>query len=148
MEILGHIFYFFGLLIFLINIQSIPKLFEYIKIREWFKSYKKVTKKIPTDKDFKKGEFDKYNNYNGIISLNFFWLFLGILSNSWKIFLIVLLISILIDSIVYVVGEFNTLSKLLSVMKIIFITSSVIVLTINHFHLHLDLFSLLVGFFS
>jgi hypothetical protein len=144
---LGHLFYFIGLIVFLVNIQFLYDLFDYIRIKEWSVSFKKITNKTPTDKDFKRGDLEKYKKLSGVIGLNFFWVFFGILSSNWKIFLIILVTSSLIDFLIHTIGQFKTLSKLIFIFKMTLITLSILILTINHFHLHLDLFELLCRFF-
>jgi hypothetical protein len=143
--LLGHFFYFCGLIIFLVNIHFIYEIFDYIRIKEWFFSFKKVTNKIPTDKDFKRGDLEKYKNLNGVVSTNLLWLFFGILSGNWKIFLLILSISLIVDGFVYLIGQFKLISKLIFLLKTILISASILILTINHFHLHMDLYQLLSG---
>lgn len=140
---LGHLFYFIGLIVFLVNIQFLYELFDYIRIKEWFVSFKKITNKTPTSKDFKKGDLDKFKKLSGVIGLNFFWIFFGILSSNWKIFLAILIISSLMDLLIHTIGQFKSISKLILIFKTLATTLSILILTINHFHLHLDLFELL-----
>jgi hypothetical protein len=144
---LGHLFYFIGLIVFLVNIQFLYELFDYIRIKEWFVSFKKITNKTPTSKDFKKGDLDKFKKLSGVIGLNFFWIFFGILSSNWKIFLAILIISSLMDLLIHTIGQFKSISKLILIFKTLVTTLSILILTINHFHLHLDLFELLCRFF-
>jgi hypothetical protein len=54
---IGDFFYFFGLIVFILDLNLLFEFFEYIKLKEWAESFKKVTKKEPIEKDFKKGNF-------------------------------------------------------------------------------------------
>jgi hypothetical protein len=145
---MGHAFYFFGLIVFLTNLNFLYKFFDYMKIREWFISFQKITKKFPTDKDFKKGDYEKYKKFNGVEALNFLWIFFGVLTQSWKIFLLLISFNITISLIINIIGQFRLISKITLFIKFIVISLSIIILTINHFHLHLDLFSLLLRCFG
>jgi hypothetical protein len=142
----GHLFYFLGLIIFITNLNLIFEFFDYIKLKEWVHSFKKVTKREPLEKDFKKGDYEKHRKYAGIIGLYLIWLFVGFISDSWKVFMILLLFVRLIDLICYLIGEFKMFCKLLNLSKLILLTISILILCINHFHLHLDLYQLLLGF--
>jgi hypothetical protein len=144
---MGHLFYFFGLIVFLTNINFLLEVFEYLRIKEWFNSFEKVTKKKPTVKDFKKGDLENYKKFNSVLAINSFWLFFGILSSSWKIFILLLIFNFLNGVLIKIIGEFRLISKILFLMKAIIITLSILILTINHFHLHLDLFGLLFRVF-
>jgi hypothetical protein len=143
--IIGHFYYFIGLLIFLTNINFIYEIFNFLRIREWLISYQKITNRNPSDKDFRKGDLQKYKKLGGVVNLNLLWLFFGLLSASWKIFMIILLFSYLLDFLIYMIGQFKNLSKLIFLLKIVTITILIFILAINHFHLHLDLFRLLLS---
>ena len=142
---IGDFFYFFGLIVFILDLNLLFEFFEYIKLKEWVESFKKVTKKEPIEKDFKKGNYDRFRKYTGIIGINLIWLFLGIISDSWKIFMVVLLFTRIVDFICHLIGEYKLFSKLINLLKLSILTISVLILCLNHFHLHLDLFKLLSG---
>ena len=144
---IGHFFYFCGLKVFLSNLNFIYHFFDYIRVKEWSISFQKVTKRFPSDKDFKRGDFEKFKKYSGVVALNFFWLFFGILSSSWKIYLVLLSLHLFINLIIRAIGEFKMFSKYLLLIKILIINLSILVLTINHFHLHLNLFQILLNIF-
>jgi hypothetical protein len=146
--IMGHLYYFFGLVVFLTNLSFLMEFFNYLKIKEWHKSFEKVTKKIPNDKDFKKGDLEKFKKFNGVIGINFLWIFFGIMSESWKIFLLILSFNLIINLLTHIIGEFKMFSKIINFIKIIVISATILILCLNHFHLHLDLFKLLGDFLS
>jgi hypothetical protein len=142
---MSHIFYFVGLLIFLMNFFYLFDYFEFIRIKEWLWSYKKVTLKDPSESDFKRGDAEKYRKFNGIIILNFLWIFFGLLTGSWKFFGIILILNLIVNLIQRLIGSFRFISKILQFLIFNITCGMEILLVINHFHLHLDLFSLLVG---
>jgi hypothetical protein len=145
---MGDIFYFFGLILFLSNLNLISNFFTYIRIKQWFLSFKKITKKEPKNSDFKRGEQKIFNNMNGLFLSNFFWIFFGLLTNSWKIFTILLIISLIINLTCKLIGEFTLFSKVVQFLKLVLIAASISILTINHFHLHSDLFRLFFPFLT
>ena len=138
---MGHFYYFIGLFVFLGNLNLLINYFDFMRIKEWFKSFYKVTKKYPSNSDFKKGELDKYKRYNGFSGLNFIWFFLGLVTPSWKLFLFLNLLNAMIEVLCNLIGEFKLFSKILGALKLTFMTLMILLLVINHFHLHMDLFS-------
>jgi len=143
---MGHLYYFLGLIVLLANFNFLVEFFNYLKIKEWFKSFEKVTKKIPNDKDFKKGDLEKFKKFNGVVGLNFLWLFFGVMSGSWKIFLLILSFNLIIDFLIHSIGEFKMFSKIINFIRTSITTISILILCLNHFHLHLDLYKLLTTF--
>jgi hypothetical protein len=145
---MSHFFYFFGLLIFLMNLRLITRFFNFLKLKEWSNSFQKITKKLPTIKDFRKGDFDKFKKYDALITLNLFWLFLGLITENWKIFGILLIYHILTEFIINIIGEFKIISKFLSLKKFIILTVLVFVLVMNHFHWQQNLYNLFSLWFT
>ena len=144
---LGHIFYFLGLFLFLGNIILISNFFKTFKAKEWAFKFKKVTSKDPNKKDFQNKDYEYYSYYSAIGILNFFWMFFGILGNNWYIFLFIILINLIINFICKKIGEFNITSKILQLVRNITISMTIGFLVINHFHLHLNIWNLLVSRF-
>jgi|688.fasta_scaffold536072_3 hypothetical protein len=145
---MGHLFYIFGLFVFLANLNYISNFFDFIKIKEWTESFKKIAKRNPTEKDYKKEKLEKYRKFSGIEKGNSVWIFFGLLTSSWKIFLILLGFIGLMDLIIKISGEFRVISKYLTILKMSLLSISTLILILNHFHLHEDLFRHLVGFLS
>lgn len=140
---MGHIFYFFGLILVISNLNLLAKFFSFLKTKEWMESFKKITKKEPDVKDFKKSnDLETYKSLNGVLMMNTIWLIIGILTKSWKIFLCLILLNYLVNILTHTVGQYKFVSKVLQFSKNLILTIFIGLLTINHFHLHLDLFSL------
>lgn len=140
---LGELYYFFMLILIIFNILFIANFFKYTKIAEWYHTFKKVTGKEPKKEDFKENEFELINFLNCVIIFNFTWIFFGILSKSWIIYLLLLgllFVMFLIQSVFSVIfGKFSFFSKITNLIFWIFLTSVLVLLTINHHHLHLEL---------
>jgi hypothetical protein len=140
---LGQVYYFFTLILIIFNILLIANFFTYYKVVEWYHAFKKVTGKEPKKEDFKEKDFELTSFLNLVIIFNFTWIFLGILSKSWIIYLLLLGASFsnfLIQKILALIFiRFSVVSKILNFLFMIFLTVVLVILTINHFHLHLEL---------
>ena len=147
MVFLSHCYYFFGLLIFLANLGILFKLSKILKTQSWALSFQKVTKKRPEKKDLPDGEFQDYSNYNSVLILDFFWIFIGLITVNWKAFLLLLAAIFVVNLVLSFTNNFKPLNTLLNYTKILFITSSILIIVINHFHLHLDLFKTIQDYF-
>ncbi len=145
---MGHVFYFLGLFVFLANMNYLINFFDFIKIKEWIDSFKKITNRDPTEKDYNKSKFEKFKKFGGVEKGNLIWLFFGLITASWKIFIILISIGILLDGLIRIIGEFKMSSKFITIAKMMIFSTSTLILILNHFHLHMDLFSLLCGFFG
>lgn len=141
---MGHLFYFFGLILVISNMNLLAKFFSFLKTKEWMESFKKITKKEPDVKDFKKtDDLQRFNSLNGVLILNVLWLIIGILSKSWKVFLLLLILNYTINLLTHFFGQYKMVSKIIQFCKVLILTIFIALLTINHFHLHLDLFRIL-----
>jgi hypothetical protein len=141
---LGHLFYFIGLFIYLIDILIITRYFKFLKIKEWVFTFNKVTSKQPLKSEFKDKEFDMFFTYNTSTLFTFLWIFFGLLTKSWPIFSILLIMNISINYITQLIGQFSMISKIIQFIKMFIVTLSVGLLVINHFHLHLDLWKFIL----
>jgi hypothetical protein len=140
---LGHIFYFFGLFIALMSLSNLLNYFKYVKVRKWSETFKKVTNRPPIITDFRnKDEYNTFITYPIFLLLQMIWFIFGLISNSWYVFLTIIVLNILIS-------YFNRLISVLFIEKItgfifnIIKLVIVLLLTINHFHLHYDWIELL-----
>jgi len=141
---MGHIFYFTGLLVLLTNIQFLYEFFSYIKIKEWFEKSKKFTNTFHSTNRFKKVDILNYKKFQGVRTLNYLWSIFGILTPTWKVFLIIILFNFLSELLIKYIGEFKLISKIIFVLKSTVVCNLFLITIINHFHLHLDLFDLLL----
>lgn len=137
---LSHIFYFFGLIIFILTINRIFEYFKFIETKEWIAAFKKVTKRYPLKSDFR-----NLNDHKLFISLSYLsvvetiWIILGLLTPNWIIFLLLFLLGFLVKQIL----EFSpfTIQKIVGLFFTIIKSLTIIVLVLNHFHFHENLVS-------
>ena len=137
---LGDIYYFIGLIIFLADLGLIMKFSKIQKSKKWVEAFFKVTKRRPNKQDMGTETFQELNSSNLILTLNFLWIFFGLITKSWKFFLFVLFINLLLNAIINKVQNIKSLSTLIGYIKMILLTFIILLLVINHFHLHKDLF--------
>lgn len=135
---LGHIFYFFGLFIALMSLSNLLNYFKYLKVRKWSETFKKITNRPPIITDFRnKDEYSTFVTYPIFLVLQMIWFLFGLVSNSWYVFFTMIVINTLLS-------YFNKSVNILFIEKITGFTFSliklvvVLLLTINHFHLHYD----------
>ena len=136
---MGNFYYFIGLIIFLANIGLLSKFKRIAKIKEWSSAFTKVAKKKPTKSDFKDKEYEELAAANSILAINFFWLFFGLITKSWIIFLVLLSFNFITNLILKIFKEFSLLSIMINFCKMVIINISIGILVINHYHLHLNL---------
>ena len=143
---LSQIFYFFGLIIFILSVSRIFQYFKLIEIKEWLLAFKKVTQKEPVKTDFRTTK--DYNLFVSFGCLSIFetlWIILGFMSSNWLIFLALFLSGFILKQI----SDFTSFT-IQKVVGLIFTTTKSLVfliLVINHFHLHQDLVTLIVNWF-
>jgi hypothetical protein len=137
---LGHLFYFFGLFILMSIIHQVVTYRKFVNVSDFIKTFKKVTGKPPGKTDYKdKGDFSFMSGYVCMMLLEFFWYFIGILSGNWTVFLGILSVNILYNKLSRVLPNF--LKLIFGVIVLTFKASLVLFLVINHFHLHLDIYT-------
>lgn len=140
----AHLFYFVGLWIFLLNLILTTNIIKFLKIQEWVVKFNKISGRFPVKMDFKENDFEYFLFTNSVVLLTFFWLFCGLISNSWPISLFLILFNVLLASLSKLTG-FNILSLIINTIKNVVSTSLIGFLVFNHYHLHLDIIKLLFG---
>lgn len=134
MIILNHLFWFFGIINF---ISLFGYIFNFKKTNyaiEWYYRYNEVLGRKPKKHEFRnKEDYDIYVN-RGILSLyEIIWIIFGLLTNYWFVFLIILIISLMINF-----GldkwRFTFIDNSIRFVFIISKCVSYIFLIINHFH--------------
>jgi hypothetical protein len=139
MVFIGHIFYFIGLLVFIMNLNNLLNSRKLSSLIEWSISFNKVTKKIVSKDDLPENDFKLVQNYSNSMVITFAWMILGLITNSWLIFLSLISINFLMNFI-----RNNTPFKFIQFFIMCFINVLVIGFTfINHFHLHIDVYKFL-----
>lgn len=147
MVVFGHIYYFLGLLLFLANLGIILKLNKILKTQNWVQSFLKVTNKKPNKKDMPEGEYQDFVSFNSVMIANFLWIFFGLISQSWKMFLLTLSIIFVINLLLGIFGKFKLITNILNFTKVSVITIAIALLVINHFHIHIDMYETIKGQF-
>ena len=142
MVLLGHSFYFIGLLLFLANLGILLKLRKVLKTQNWATAFLKVTNKRPEKKDMDQTDYQDFMNFNSVMLLNFFWIFFGVITDSWKFFLLLLSTLLVLNLFINLFSRIKFLLKSLNFIKVLILTFSIGLLVINHFHLHLNLYDL------
>lgn len=142
---MGDLFYFFGLLIFLVNLSLIHKTFKFHKINHRSQTFMKVTGKAPKKEDFESDEWIIFNSILVIQIITTLWIFLGLLTQSWKIYLLLIIVLLPINWSIRKFGSQNLINKFLMMIKASTLTFIPLLMTLNHFHMHLDIWKLLFG---
>jgi hypothetical protein len=133
---LGHIYYTLGLIPLLMTLAIIIKLRDYNRVKEWYSKFEKVTGGKPKQEDFRStDEYSIYTGVSGIMILDFIWIILGLLTQSWYIFLFILSFTIVLNIIKKAIS-LDIISRLTTAIIIITKFSVYLYLIINHFHLH------------
>ena len=142
---MGNFFYFIGSILFLMNIGVLTQYLAFSKSSEWIFKFQKVTKRKPNNGELSEKGLGNFDHVYLILTLTFFWIFFGIMTKSWIIFIILLFFNIIINLTIKHIGRFNTLSKILEFFKILISTLIIGLLVINHFHLHIDLYKVILN---
>lgn len=137
---LGDIYYFIGLLIFLADLGLIIKFSKIQKSKKWVDAFFKVTKRRPNKQDMGNETFQELNSSNLILTISFLWIFFGLITKSWKFFLIILLLNLFLNLLINKLQNLKSLSAFIGYIKMFLLTFVILLLVINHFHLHQDLF--------
>ena len=132
---MGDIFYTIGLFLALGNFFNLLKITKINKTNDWIKKYTKVTGKSPLKSDFKNDNYQWYISWSFSSVLTFFWMCLGILTNSWIIFILLIFSNLLLTRI-NKISQTNSINTFIEFVKISVNTIVIFYLVINHFHLH------------
>lgn len=144
---MGHLFYFVGLIVVLFNIFNISKYKRIFELREWMIKFKEVTGRNPVATDYrKKDDKDILIAWSMSIILTSFWVFFGLLTKSWYVFLFMILVNTTINLATKLIGEFNMFAFTIHFAKNVLILFLIMFLILNHFHLHLDIWNLIKSY--
>ena len=94
---LGDIYYFLGLLLFLVDLGLLMKYSKIQKTKNWVDAFLKVTKRKPNKDDMKSEDFQELNSFNSVLTFDFLWIFFGLITNSWKFFLLLLVVNFILN---------------------------------------------------
>lgn len=140
---MGHLFYFFGLIVVLLNIFIISKFKRIFELKEWMIKFKSVTGRNPVATDYRKND-DKetLTTWSVSVIITSLWIFFGLLTKSWYVYLSILIFNTVLNLLGKSLGEFSKITFVMSFMKSLITLSIVIFLTMNHFHLHWNIWQM------
>ena len=140
---IGHIYYAIGLLVAFSILSIILRFRKIYSTKEWIEKYEKVTGKKPIRKDYRSREEYSASETSSILSsIELMWIIGGFITNSWYVFGSLLVISFLLNLIIKPI-KFTFFHKYISLSFLILKFSVYLYLIINHFHLHLDTWSII-----
>jgi len=135
---IGHIFYFIGIFVMILSIYNIINYFKYARIKKWANTFKKVTGKTPNIPQYpSKEDHDTFISYPIISYIQTIWFLLGLVSNSWYLFLTLILTNVLFSFLLRKINIHfieNFVSYIFNIIKFFLILATII----NHFHIHYD----------
>jgi hypothetical protein len=140
---IGHIYYTIGLLVAFSVLSIILRFKKIYYTKEWAEKYLKVTGKKPNKSDYRdKEEYSISESFDILQLMELMWVIGGLITSSWYVFGSLLIISLLLNYILKPI-KFTLFHKfsLLSFLIIKFVVY--LYLIINHFHLHLDTWSII-----
>jgi hypothetical protein len=144
----GNIYYFFGLILFLIDLGLLMNFFKIQKTRNWIDSFFKVTKRKPNESEIKIDEYQRVNSFQQTFAFNFLWIFFGLISKNWKFFLVILFLNFFLNIISKATVSQKKIYSTVEFVKFFIVTFSIGFSVINHFHLHLDIIKMLFDYLS
>lgn len=128
------------------SLAILLKLRDYNKVKEWYIKFEEITKSKPKKTDFRSiDEYGIYAGVSGIMAIDFIWITLGLLTQSWYVFLAMLAMSLILNFIKNRIN-LNPVSTIITSIILITKFSVYLYLTINHFHLHYDTWTLIKGY--
>lgn len=143
---LGHIYYTIGLIPLLMSLAVLIKLRDYNRVKEWASKFEEITKSKPKKTDFRSTEeYSIYTGVSGVLAVDFIWCVLGLLTQSWYVFLSILTISLVLNFVKRSIN-LNPISTIITSIILITKFSVYLYLIINHFHLHYDTWQVVKGY--
>lgn len=141
---MGDIYYFLGFLLTFLNLKIFPELTKIIKTKNWMEAFHKVAKRKPNKSEINNENLKKYHKYEFLIKMNFIWICIGFLSKSWAMFSLLILINFILYKTQILINN-KIIFGLIDYIKFSIITLFIAFMVVNHFHLHIDLFKLLIN---
>ena len=135
---LANFYYFIGLFILICTFSNLINFFKFSKIRHWISTYQKVTNKDVSRKDFRTiEEYNIFTIYSIFTICEFIWFLIGLVSNSWYVFLSLIFLSFttrILSNLLKHNFVYNTLGFSIQFIKFL----AILILILNHFHFHID----------
>lgn len=145
---LENLFYIVGLVVILSVLNIISKFKSIYSVREWEQKYKKVVGKIPVRSDYRsKSEYNLSRKMGILYLFEITWIIIGILTHNWYLFLGLIIFSFIFGMILKPF-RYTLVFKILSVLFLIIRLLLYTYLVINHFHLHIDTYEVILQHFN
>ncbi len=139
---IGHLFYTFGLFLFFLTLTKTLSYFKLMDVREWVIKFKEKVKRIPVKSDYRSlQDYNMLLTFGLVIVLETIWFIVGLLTSNWKIFGMVIIVNAL--SKILIVKLPFPVQKVLGLVLSFTRCVLILILVINHFHLHYDLLNLI-----
>lgn len=137
------IYYLIGVLVAILNIGCLYKHKKVFDVTEWIFKFKEITGKNPTTQDFRDGNsYVVLLTWSITVILTVFWLFVGLFSRNWPLFLAIMGFNVILNRLLRKI-KYNSVKRYVLVLKSLVITSFIVFMIINHFHLKKDLINLI-----
>ena len=129
-----------GIICLMLNISTLNNFNRLQRISEWIDVFQKKEGRKPSKEDFNEEDFKLFGQYSLQILIYVLWVFVGLLSNSWIIYL-VLITQLSISSYIFkLIGPYKRLSKHIKFINLFIGTLVLLFLIINHFQLHINIY--------
>lgn len=142
-----HLFYFGGLLFLIYEIYFLFNVVEKVNNVKEYKEYNKENKGIKYDdmpEDIKSGVLEVT-----MIGVPYvFWLFVGLLSSQWVLFLLLLIFSFAIVTPLRKLVGFSPIRYVLTTIDTLVCIAVITFIIINKYHLHIDTLSYIKNLFN
>ena len=139
---LGHLFYATGLFLFCFSLLRTISYSHFIDIKEWVVKFGEKIKKSPAKLDFRnEKEYNFFVSFGCLSLIDVLWFFVGLLTPNWKIFGLFLIFTFLIRFVLEKLPF--PIQKIIGTTISLFKTALILVLVLNHFHWHLDIYNLI-----
>lgn len=142
MEFIGDIYYLIGIIVAIKHLFQIFAFGSIYRVNEWHFRYREVVGRDPKKNEFRsKEEFDLVETNKVLIVFEFLWVICGLFSAGWPMFAAILICSIALS---YLLKSFSftIFGKAFSFFFILAKLSLYLLLIVNHFHYHLDLWDI------
>lgn len=142
------IYYLVGILVFLSVLSNTLRFRKIYSVKEWREKYEKIIGKKPERKNYRtKKEYSLLESYNILSLFEFLWIFMGLFTGSWYVFVALLLMSYIFNLILNPI-KWSIFYKISTFTFIIIKISLYLYLIVNHFYLHIDTYKLIVNTIS
>lgn len=131
----------FYLILFFLSQANFLLLFNFVKIykiKDWFRGFFTVTKKLPDISNFREpSDFYILGFWTLINTLNFIFLMVGLLSSQWIFFLSTLGILLLFTLWERSTKRGGVYNLIVDLLRSGFVTAAQFFIVMNHFHWHI-----------